>query len=177
MNEAKTQLLLLGATGYIAGVLLSRWHATGLETLPFQVTAASRSTERLAKVEKLLGIATVCLSFDDTERLEEEVRKYDIVVQLADCDALGATHAILRGMRARHEATGTPPLLYHASGAGQYPTKQWQIEELCAKEKLFFLAFLDVYTSGEAGSDQEVLSDLDGDKIALLPVSLPRTPS
>ncbi|KAL2213336.1 NAD(P)-binding protein [Sarocladium strictum] len=143
MTEAKPQLLLLGATGYIGGVLLSKWHATSFETLSFQVTAASRSTERLAKVEKLLGISTVCLSFDDTDRLEEQVKKYDIVVQLADCDAFEATHAILRGMKARHEATGTRPLLYHASGAG------------------------------EAGPDEEVLSDLDGGMIARLPVSLP----
>ena len=113
------QLLLIGATGYIAGVLLSHWHKIGFGTLPFQVTAAARSETRLASVAQLLGIETVTLSFDDTSRLGKEVQKYDIVVQLADCDAFEATEAIIRGMKTRKEQTGRPPLLYHASGAGE----------------------------------------------------------
>lgn len=119
MSETNKRLLLLGATGYIGGVLLSKWYANGFESLPFEVTAASRSTERLDMIAEVLGVSTVRLSLDDTAGLEEEVQKYDIVVQLADCDAFEATHAILRGMKARCELTSTLPLLYHASGAGK----------------------------------------------------------
>ena len=118
MSNAKPQLLLFGATGYIAGVLLSQWHVAGFDNLPFKVTAAGRSKERLEQIARLLGISTVTIPFDNIAGLEEEVQKYDIVVQLADCDAFQATHAILRGMRARYESTSTPPRLYHASGAG-----------------------------------------------------------
>lgn len=118
MNMAKPKLLLLGATGYIAGVLLSHWHEHGFQMLPFDVTVSGRSRERLALLEKLLGISTVALSFENLALLEEEVQKYDIVVQLADCDAMAATHTILRGMKARYDSTRTPPLLFHASGAG-----------------------------------------------------------
>lgn len=118
MSNVKPQLLLFGATGYIAGVLLSRWHVVGFENLPFKVTAAGRSKERLEQIAKLLGISTVTIPFDNIAGLEEEVQKYDIVVQLADCDAFQATHAILRGMKARYESTSTRPRLYHASGAG-----------------------------------------------------------
>lgn len=129
MSDARPQLLLFGATGYIAGVLLSRWHTVGFEKLPFKVTAAGRSKERLDKIRGLLGIATVSLSFDNVAGLEEEVQNYDTVVQLADCDALEATHAILRGMRARFESTSTPPLLYHASGAGNMPFPRWKTQQ------------------------------------------------
>ncbi|CAI6094605.1 unnamed protein product [Clonostachys chloroleuca] len=151
MSDVKPQLLLFGATGYIAGVLLSRWHVVGFEKLSFKVTAAGRSKERLEQTARLLGISTLTLPFDNIAGLEEEVQKYDIVVQLADCDAFEATHAILRGMRARYESTSTPPLLYHASGA----------------------AFLDKYTGGRAGSDDEILSDLDAGLISQIPLSLP----
>lgn len=120
MNDGKDRLLLLGATGYIAGVLLSQWHTLGFDNLPFKVTAAGRSQQRLERTSKSLGIPTIALPFNDLAGLEEEVQHYDIVVQLADCDALEATHAILRGMKARHMARSTRPLLYHASGAGKY---------------------------------------------------------
>jgi hypothetical protein len=124
MSDVKPQLLLFGATGYIAGVLLSRWHVAGFEKLSFKVTAAGRSQERLEQIARLLGISIVTLPFDNLAGLEEEVQKYDIIVQLADCDAYEATRAILRGMRARYESTSTPPLLYHASGAGNLPILQ-----------------------------------------------------
>lgn len=123
MSEKKPQLLLLGATGYIAGVLLSQWHVNGFDHMPFEVTASGRSDARLEKITKLLGIPSVKLSFDDTANLEEEVQKYDIVVQLADCDAFEATQAILRGMETRYRMTSKPPVLFHASGAGKSSTQ------------------------------------------------------
>lgn len=124
MSSVKPHLLLFGSTGYIAGVLLSHWQTTGFDKLPFKVTAAGRAEERLEQTRRLLGVSCVKLSFDDTVGVEAEVQKYDIIVQLADCDAFEATQAILRGMKARYRSTSTPPLLYHASGAGEYEFSQ-----------------------------------------------------
>lgn len=143
MSEEKPQVLLLGATGYIAGVLLSQWYRTGFSNLPFKVTASSRSQARLDRTAKLLGISTVTLSFDDTAGLEKEVQKYHIVVQLADFDAFEATHAILRGMKTRYRMTSIPPVLYHASGAGKLPSLPLDNEqEAGIHANIFFKHFL-----------------------------------
>lgn len=79
MSEKKPQLLLLGATGYIAGVLLSQWHVNGFDHMPFEVTASGRSDARLEKITKLLGIPSVKLSFDDTQTLRRKSRSMTLL--------------------------------------------------------------------------------------------------
>lgn len=42
----------------------------------------------------------------------------DVVLNVADCDDVALTGAVLDGMRARFAATGRRPVLVHTSGTG-----------------------------------------------------------
>ncbi|KAH6991534.1 hypothetical protein BKA56DRAFT_574532 [Ilyonectria sp. MPI-CAGE-AT-0026] len=145
-------VLLFGASGYIGGALLSQLHAKYGSTLAehYRITLATRSIEKGEKIKAILpGSQTIKLSLQDHAEIEREAQKHEIDCQIADCDDLEATHAILRGLKARKEATGLIPALYHTSGALIY------FEDL----------------GGRASS--AVISDLDSDKINAIPIEIP----
>ncbi|KAH8656814.1 hypothetical protein BGZ61DRAFT_540781 [Ilyonectria robusta] len=149
---APKSVLLFGATGYIGGAFLSNLHARFGSKLgeSFCITLASRRTEKARKIQALIpGSTAIELSLQDLVGLEEQSQKHDIIVQIADCDDLEATSAILRGMKTRRDVTGEPPILYHTSGAA------------------FLLEDLAGYSSAT------VTSDLDSHKINAIPLDKP----
>ncbi|GBE88351.1 hypothetical protein SCP_1301660 [Sparassis crispa] len=112
----KTSILLIGATGYIGGSVLTRLmkHPNASN---FDITVLVRSEEKAKKLEAF-GVHTVIGSFGDTEKLEALASKASIVFNCADADDLGAARAILRGMQKRHTEAGEIPTLIHTSGTG-----------------------------------------------------------
>ncbi|TGO17513.1 hypothetical protein BTUL_0017g00940 [Botrytis tulipae] len=116
-SMASTSVLLFGATGYIGAAFLSRFSNKYLMSPSprYKLTASIRSPEKARRLRDLLGnIETTDVTFNDGVKLEREVEKHVIIIQLADCDALEGTKSILKGMKTRKEKTRYPPILYHA---------------------------------------------------------------
>ncbi|KAH7403123.1 hypothetical protein BKA64DRAFT_743766 [Cadophora sp. MPI-SDFR-AT-0126] len=146
-------VLLFGATGYIGAAFLSRFnnvHLVGASP-QYKVTASIRSPEKARRLKDLLpNVETTGIALGDGIKLEHEVEKCDIIVQLADCDAFDGTQSILKGMKARKDKTGQPPRLYHASGGA-----------------FLFSEERNGYQNGT------VVSDLDSEFINAIPLSKP----
>ncbi|KAF7890299.1 hypothetical protein EAF00_008614 [Botryotinia globosa] len=88
---ASTSVLLFGATGYIEAAFLSRFSNKYLiSPLPrYKLTASIRSPNEARRLRDLLGnIEMTDVTLNDCVKLEREVEKHDIIIQLADCDAL-----------------------------------------------------------------------------------------
>ncbi|KAH9840267.1 uncharacterized protein C8Q71DRAFT_795377 [Rhodofomes roseus] len=117
----KTEILFLGATGYLGAGILTRLqnHPKASE---FSITALVRSTEKgeaLKKFNPTLKYAVGSL-FDkaDYPVIEDLGKKADIVFSCADADYLPWTTALLKGLKARFDATAVAPVLIHISGTG-----------------------------------------------------------
>ncbi|KAF7980436.1 hypothetical protein HWV62_38278 [Athelia sp. TMB] len=120
-----TKILVLGATGYLGGSIVTRLleHPRAAN---FTIIALVRSEVKAQKLETL-GITTVVGSLSDHDKLEGLVAQADVtigtlvlndVAEQADADDLPATEAILRGLKRRFEDTGKAPILIHTSGTG-----------------------------------------------------------
>ncbi|KAH9836833.1 uncharacterized protein C8Q71DRAFT_858030 [Rhodofomes roseus] len=117
----KTEILFLGATGYLGAGVLTRLlnHPKASE---FSITTLVRSTEKgeaLKKYNPTLKYAVGSL-FDkaDYPVIENLGKNADIVFSIADADYLPWTVALLKGLKARFDATGVAPILIHTSGTG-----------------------------------------------------------
>ncbi|KAG8216629.1 hypothetical protein J3R82DRAFT_6824 [Butyriboletus roseoflavus] len=114
--STKTQIFITGATGYIGGATLERLlqHRTASTS---EITALVRNPDK-ATLFASIGVKTVVGSHDDGPLLERQASESDVVFACADADHVGACEAILRGLKKRHEVTGTVPILVHTSGTG-----------------------------------------------------------
>ncbi|KAF8623606.1 hypothetical protein AX17_007309 [Amanita inopinata Kibby_2008] len=116
MTQNKVNFFIIGATGYIGGTVLARFLKHPKRDT-FQFTAIARSPEKAEKL-KQLGVTTSVGSFTDSALLEQLASKADVVISMADADDLGAARAILKGLKAKYEATKVLPILIHTSGTG-----------------------------------------------------------
>ncbi|KAF9240417.1 hypothetical protein BU15DRAFT_45759 [Melanogaster broomeanus] len=112
----KSQVFITGATGYIGGAILLRL----LEHPTFptsEITALVRKADKVPEFESI-GVKTLLGSYSDLELLENQAAQSDVVFACADADNVQACEAILKGLKKRHQATGTVPILIHTSGTG-----------------------------------------------------------
>ncbi|KAH7915630.1 hypothetical protein BJ138DRAFT_1176400 [Hygrophoropsis aurantiaca] len=115
---AKTQIFLIGATGYIGGQVLSRFlkHPIAKDA---EITCLVRSAEKAPKFSQLgANVKGVVGSTADTDLLTKLASEADILISCADADDVPATQAFLAGLKQRHEKTGSVPILIHTSGTG-----------------------------------------------------------
>ncbi|KIM91255.1 hypothetical protein PILCRDRAFT_811776 [Piloderma croceum F 1598] len=115
--STKIKIFVTGATGYIGGSVVARL-LEHPDSNTFEITALVRSAAKAAKLETL-GLKTVIGSYSDLNQLELLTSEADVVFSTADCDNLDAIKAKLRGMKNRHEVTGSIPTLIHTSGTGE----------------------------------------------------------
>ncbi|EPQ52467.1 NAD P-binding protein [Gloeophyllum trabeum ATCC 11539] len=113
---AKTNILLIGATGYLGGTVLQRL-LSHPERASFSISVLVRNTEK-AKLLETFGVETIIGSLSDLDKLEKAASSADVVFAIADCDDLNAAKAILAGLKQRHAKTGKQPILIHTSGTG-----------------------------------------------------------
>ncbi|KAL0954821.1 hypothetical protein HGRIS_003766 [Hohenbuehelia grisea] len=113
----KTKIFFLGATGYVGGSFLTRL-LEHPKIDSFAITALVRSPEKAEKL-KGLGVKVVVGSHSDLTVIEKLASESDVVAALADADDLDLAKAVLKGLKTRFEATGTPPILIHTSGTGE----------------------------------------------------------
>ncbi|KAF8993627.1 NAD(P)-binding protein [Cyathus striatus] len=111
--STKTNVFVLGATGYIGGSVLSLF----LEREDFNITVLVRSPEKASKLRNL-GFNSVVGSHSDLQLIEKLAKENEVVLSLADSDSLEPIQALLRGLKAQYEATGKVPNLIHTSGTG-----------------------------------------------------------
>ncbi|KAF8687635.1 hypothetical protein AX14_003644 [Amanita brunnescens Koide BX004] len=149
MTENKVNFFVTGATGYIGGSVLAHFlrHPKRDE---FEFTALVRSAEKAEKLKRQFGVNTVHGSFSDSGLIEKAASQADVVLSMADADDLGSIQTILRGLKRKYQATGSPPVLIHTSGTGVLADN----------------------AAGMYGTD-EVYSDLDVEKFEKLPPSQP----
>ncbi|KAG6915857.1 hypothetical protein DXG01_009564 [Tephrocybe rancida] len=145
MSTQKTNILILGATGYIGGSVLARFlDRSDANSLNF--TALVRSPEKAEKF-KTVGVNGVVGSHEDGNLVEKLASEADVVLSIvsgechfnrtawhipstqADCDYLPAAQAILKGLEKRFKATGNVPILIHT---GQVYSHAFGFEEIIA---------------------------------------------
>ncbi|KAI0783874.1 hypothetical protein BC629DRAFT_530767 [Irpex lacteus] len=115
---SKTPILLLGATGYLGGSVLSRLLAHPKKDI-FDITVLVRSAEKARKLESF-GVKTVTGSLKDTSLLEKLAESAHVLFSCADCNDLDAANAFLTGLKKRHASTGDVPVVIHTSGTGVF---------------------------------------------------------
>ncbi|KAF8817258.1 NAD(P)-binding protein [Phlegmacium glaucopus] len=114
-ETSSTRVLFLGATGYVGGTVFSSF-LDHPQRSSFIYTALIRSPEKAEKLKTLDHNVNVILgSTSDTDMLAKLAADADIVIDMVDSDSAPPVVAILSGLKARHEKTGTVPSYIHTS--------------------------------------------------------------
>ncbi|KAI0775203.1 NAD-P-binding protein [Trametes elegans] len=115
MSSTKTQILFLGATGYLGGAVLERLlkHSGANNS---DITALVRSPAKAKILEDKFGVRTVPGTIAEHDKVAQLAEKADIVFSIVDADDVTFISALLRGLKARKVKTGVAPILIHTSG-------------------------------------------------------------
>ena len=112
----KQRIFITGGTGYIGGSILHLMVSRGYPDR-FDISALVRRPEDFSRLQNL-GITPVAGTLDDSELLEQEASKADIVFNTANCDHQSSATSIVEGLARRFNETGKQSILIHTSGAG-----------------------------------------------------------
>ncbi|KAF7320742.1 NmrA domain-containing protein [Mycena chlorophos] len=110
-NADKT-ILLLGATGYVGGTVLTKLLA--MKVHPRIVTLV-RDAEKAEKL-KSFGAEPVVGPMSDTALLQRLASEVDVIFSVANSDDMPAAKALLAGAKIRFEKTGKKTKFIHTSG-------------------------------------------------------------
>lgn len=120
-QSSMSRLLLLGATGYIGGVVLDNLvKSTDSLLAECHITVLVRGKDRLKKLKEIYGdrIATTSFSgLEDTEFLTAIASEHDIVINAGTGFHAPSAEALVRGLGQRRGGNGTEPWIVHMSGA------------------------------------------------------------
>ncbi|KAK7689016.1 hypothetical protein QCA50_007707 [Cerrena zonata] len=110
-------IFLLGATGYVGSQFLVFLGQT-LSNLSVRALVRSPTKDRETWLQQTHpNLIIIEGSLDDTELIEEQARKADIVINIASCDHISCS--ILSGLSKRSmDNPKEPPTLLHISGTG-----------------------------------------------------------
>ncbi|KAH8113546.1 NAD-binding protein [Phellopilus nigrolimitatus] len=107
-----TKVFIVGATGYLGGPLLV---ALKKKYPDFEYTALVRSESSFEAI-RAAGATVVQGSFADVETISQQSEQADIVINVGNCDDVGLTLAILKGLKAKHTKSLGVGTLLHTSG-------------------------------------------------------------
>ncbi|EMD34173.1 hypothetical protein CERSUDRAFT_98104 [Gelatoporia subvermispora B] len=116
MSQGKIPILLIGASGYIGGSVLTRFLQSP-DFPKYDITVYLRSEEKAQKLQQF-GVRPLLGDLQDADKLASAASQAHVVVNCADADDFGAACAIIDGLRKRHEETEDVPILIHTSGTG-----------------------------------------------------------
>ncbi|KAF7318825.1 hypothetical protein HMN09_00217800 [Mycena chlorophos] len=116
MTQARTKVLLTGATGYIGGTILDRFLKRP-DVDAFEWTVIVRDPKK-AEIFRTFHVNVVEGSHADAQLMEKLASEADAVIAAADCDDLVAAKATLAGLKKKFEATGVAPIFINTSGTG-----------------------------------------------------------
>lgn len=110
-------IFFIGATGYIGSSVLSAiLKEVDQDT---KVTILARNAKVLPGFEAVdKRITAVQGSLGDHAQLTSLAAAHDVVINTAEADDLGAAQALLKGLKERHEKTGSRPIFIQTSGTG-----------------------------------------------------------
>jgi len=114
----KTKILATGVTGYIGGSVLNELLNSPIFS-NVQVTAVVRSPEKAEKLKEF-GINAVIGSHSDSKLMEKLAEDADLVLAMADADALEPLQALLSGSKKHFEKSGKPVIFIETSGTGVF---------------------------------------------------------
>jgi len=112
----KSTIFFTGGTGYIGGSVLHLMLSRGY-LQAFEIAVLVRQSSDAQRLQEL-GVRPVMGTLDDLDLLVHEAARADIVFNTANCDHQESAKAIIKGLSARSQEAGHPPILIHTSGAG-----------------------------------------------------------
>ncbi|PMD64312.1 NAD dependent epimerase/dehydratase family protein [Hyaloscypha bicolor E] len=126
-----TRILLLGATGYIGGSILTHLinHPIA-DTL--SITALVRKPYQASILKDAGVIPLLFKDLDDYETIYDAAREADVVIAAASARHEGSAKACLEGLSERSKTTGQPAHYVHTSGAsiiGDWPVTGTRVDE------------------------------------------------
>lgn len=104
-------VFFLGATGYVGGSVLVDF----VKRYPtFTWTALVRNQKDVSPVEAVgPNVKVIIGSFKEIALIEANAKEHDITINLANCDDLDLTQAVIRGQEERAASGGRKPILIH----------------------------------------------------------------
>ncbi|CAI7629913.1 hypothetical protein N7533_004103 [Penicillium manginii] len=123
MDTSKIQVLVVGATGYIGGSILSEILRSS-QASQLSISALIRRPEQAAKLEAL-GVKPLRFEgLDDLEACKNVASKNDVVINAASASHDSSAKALIEGLALRKKDTGKDAYLIHTSGTsilGDHP--------------------------------------------------------
>ncbi|KAJ7087132.1 hypothetical protein C8R44DRAFT_721208 [Mycena epipterygia] len=114
------QVLIIGATGYLGGSILSTLQQQFKTLELFAVLRSNKDEGALNHV----GVHTLCITAEGNGTTDTLITDWsarvDIVINAADSDSLPLTEAILVGIKRRWQETSKRGLLLHISGVAVF---------------------------------------------------------
>ncbi|KAL8924751.1 MAG: hypothetical protein Q9208_003840 [Pyrenodesmia sp. 3 TL-2023] len=101
------RILLTGATGLVGGDVLYRLQQSSLSDS--HISCLLRDPEKAQKLsESYPNVEIIQGNLDDSDLLEREASKADVVLNLAASDHVGAASAIAKGIQGRQDPGNVP---------------------------------------------------------------------
>ncbi|KAG5637893.1 hypothetical protein H0H81_002778 [Sphagnurus paluster] len=116
--SSKISLLLIGASGFIGGTVLTTLLARKDYLDRFAITVLIRGAERATLVRENLGLDTVVADLSDRAAVVAAAENADVVINTANADHPEGAAALVEGLTNRKSRTGNTPTYIHFSGTG-----------------------------------------------------------
>ncbi|ORX98363.1 hypothetical protein BCR34DRAFT_577306 [Clohesyomyces aquaticus] len=138
MATPKSHVLIVGATGYIGGSILSKLLQCS-SAAELCISALIRRPEQAAKLQSM-GVKPVLFGgLDELETCKEVASQYDVVINAASASHDASARAMVEGLHLRQKATGRNAYMIHTSGTsilGDHPyTSQSHKDKIWSDEK------------------------------------------
>ncbi|KAJ5240962.1 uncharacterized protein N7469_002553 [Penicillium citrinum] len=138
MDSSKTQVLILGATGYIGGSFLAELLGSSMAS-KLSISALIRREEQATKLESM-GVKPLFFDgLDDLESCKKAASQHNFVINAASASHDSSAKALIEGLALRQKTTGMDTYMIHTSGTsilGDHPyTSTPQDEKIWSDEK------------------------------------------
>ncbi|KAF2679183.1 NAD dependent epimerase/dehydratase family protein [Lentithecium fluviatile CBS 122367] len=142
MSAQKTNVLIVGATGYIGGSILTELLQSP-EVSALCISALIRRPEQAAKLEAL-GVKPVLFEgLDDLEACKNAASENDVVINAASASHDRSATALIKGLALRQTTTSNPTYMVHTSGTSILGDRPYTGASL--KDKIWSDVHSDVY--------------------------------
>ncbi|CAG8950364.1 hypothetical protein HYFRA_00006857 [Hymenoscyphus fraxineus] len=111
-----TRILILGATGYIGGSILTELIAQNTDGKKYTLSALVRKPEQASILQKLGVNASVFRDLADIESIRKAAGENDLIIAAADARHAESAKACITGLADRSRSTGQKTSYIHTAG-------------------------------------------------------------